>query len=187
MFLISIALIVCSILNAQDKYVYNNFGKLQYIVRDTISFSDQVLGDIFIEQSKTVVGSYVAYRTSKHFLIQDAQFKHISTTHTPIVFGVEISKKSLDSFIVWLRHVMENCGVMSKGKLDKDNLVPTDYPSYTFTDETLQLMVTIRNSNGEWFLMHEKDYWRTDILNRIFPALEELLVILEEKHNEYNI
>ena len=175
LFIIAIVSLLCQITFAQDKYVYGDGGKLRYVVSDTLKTKYHE-SDYFSESTTVLVGSHVAYETTKHLVNTGDEWKHVATTCKPLIFGVTISKQSLRSLKTWLYYVKEN---YQKGD-------PTT--KYSFMDESRELVMLIVKPQGYnvWMLRVDDKELRVDFLDKFIPSLEELESILKSKQTEWD-
>lgn len=171
---LAVGLLLCQIALSQDRYVYSGGSKLTYVISDTLK-SEYLKSDYFSETTTVRVGSYVQYTTTRAYINTGDEWKQVSTTYKPRVFGFDISEQSLHSLKTWLCYVKEK--------------YPEGDPStkYCFADETRELLVYIVKPSGYnvWMLSVGDREMKADIVDRLIATLEELETILEGKQTEY--
>lgn len=161
---------------SQEKYIYNQDGLLKYIVKDSLLQKSQLVGDIVVETSNQHVGGWVQYKTTKASIItNDNEIKQISIKHEPLIFGKTISRKSLNGLIQWLNYVKGVYAVQGEGT------------KYAFTDESLELTITITNSYKKWYLVFGKFDLEMETIDSFINDLENLVQILNEHKDELSI
>ena len=167
---------VCGYLaNAQDKYIYDKYGKLQYSISDSLSIKEKISDfSLIIEHRDTALfiydGKSCGYRKSTTYIIKDGNATFYEQSYTPILLGREAKLSSLNSFLAYLKYA-------------EDKYPKSDFKTvYDYADPRIGLTARViyEYAFKQWRLVIDDNIYKIVSLSNLIPLMEELINTCKE-------
>lgn len=156
--------------NAQDKYVYNEFGKLRYIVSDTLSVNEN-LSEVCLMTEYRDTAFFIfgekrcGYSESTTYIIRDGNFTFHKKAYAPILFGKEVKLSSMQSFLAYLNYV--------------ESKYPDSYFKviFDYADPRADLAarVVFDRTSWKWKFVLNGNIYKIDAVSNIKRELQQLI------------
>jgi hypothetical protein len=167
---------VCGYLaNAQDKYIYDKYGELQYSISDSLSIKEKISDfSLIIEHRDTALfifdGKRCGYKESTTYVVKDGQATFYEKSYTPVLFGRTAKLSSLHSFLTYLRY--------AESKYPGSNFKI----NYDYTDPQIGLTAGVYYEYAfkQWRFVLDENIYKMSNLKELIPLMEELINTCKE-------